>query len=282
MTIYEKRRRKSGLQRSEMAYLLDIAYKKYVSIERGKVKMPSKLIDKFNEIINRTQAENTIDRMNKNEKVNSFWESIKENVEVLRNKMEEFNISTYKDLGQLLGYTDGSAISHYLNSAETVPEEFKNILYDFFENELNIQEPKKEEKIKISKEEKHKSINEWLDDKNISIKDFADYSGIPYCTMNRIVNNNQKPRKFNMDKINTAIEQIEKNGNTIPDLTREEKNRKNGIVDKYLTDLENIQDEIDRLTETIELSNRKIDILKEKESIYSEFCGVLLDEFSNR
>ena len=38
---------------ADMAKELGVEYNKYKAIERGEIKMPSKLMDKFNEIINR-------------------------------------------------------------------------------------------------------------------------------------------------------------------------------------------------------------------------------------
>ena len=48
-----KKRAQSGLTRADMAKELGVEYNKYKAMERGEIKMPSKLMDKFNEIINK-------------------------------------------------------------------------------------------------------------------------------------------------------------------------------------------------------------------------------------
>ena len=52
-TYYKNKRNKVGLSQSDMARELGIPCVKYEQIERGEIKMPKRLIDKFNEIITR-------------------------------------------------------------------------------------------------------------------------------------------------------------------------------------------------------------------------------------
>ena len=60
----------------------------------------------------------------------------------LKEKMNEFNIKTFSELAHLLGVS-GSNLSHYLNGDYEAPYNFKNTIYLFFQDELNIQAPKK-------------------------------------------------------------------------------------------------------------------------------------------
>lgn len=146
MTIWKKKRQASGLSKTDMANELGLNYEFYNAIEKGDVKMPSNLIDKFNEIINRgkqnelTSAKNNIDADN-------FWEEVKQQDEdgtyVLIKKMREFNVSSLKELAELLGYKSVGTIYNYLQGRNTVGPEFKKRLYNFFSNELNIQIPTK-------------------------------------------------------------------------------------------------------------------------------------------
>lgn len=144
-TYYKKKRRKAGLAPSDMAKELGINYKKYNLIENGVVKMPKNLIDKFNEIVSRGKNENTLERLNNEQVVNDFWNDMKIKVDGqynLKSKMKEFNIDTFRELAKLVGVSN-SNISHYLSADWEAPYDFKNTIYLFFQDELNIQEPKK-------------------------------------------------------------------------------------------------------------------------------------------
>ena len=144
MTYYEKKRKKSGLSKSDMAIELGLTYARYVSIEKGDVKMPSKLIDKFNEIVNRGK-ENELTYVENNTKANEFWEEVKQlrkdGKYVLYTKMEEYNIKTVKQLVSLLGYKSAGSIWNYLQGRNEAGDEFKKRLYNFFHDETNIQIP---------------------------------------------------------------------------------------------------------------------------------------------
>ena len=144
-TYYKKKRRKAGLAPSDMAKELGINCKKYSLIENGVVKMPKNLIDKFNEIINKGKNENTLERLNNTQVVNDFWKDMKSKTNGqynLKTKMKEFNINTFKELAELVGVSN-SNISHYLSEDWEAPYDFKNTMYQFFQDELNIQAPKK-------------------------------------------------------------------------------------------------------------------------------------------
>lgn len=107
--------------------------------------MPKNLIDKFNEIINKGKNENTLERLNNTQVVNDFWKDMKSKTNGqynLKTKMKEFNIDTFKELAELVGVSN-SNISHYLREDWEAPYDFKNTMYQFFQDELNIQEPKK-------------------------------------------------------------------------------------------------------------------------------------------
>lgn len=143
-TYYKRKRKKVGLAQSDMAKELGIDYKKYNLIENGVVKMPSKFIDKFNEIVNKGKGEHALERLTRESDVNEFWNKMTTKVDgkfVLKEKMKEFNIKTFKDLANLLGVS-GSNLSHYLNADYDAPYDFKNAMYLFFQDELNIQAPK--------------------------------------------------------------------------------------------------------------------------------------------
>lgn len=150
MNYYEKKRKKSGLSKSDMAIELGLTYARYISIERGDVKMPSKLIDKFNEIVNRGK-ENELTNVENNIKADEFWEDVKQLREdgkyVLYTKMEEYNVKTVKELAPLLGYKSAGSIWNYLQDRNKAGNEFKKRLYNFFHDETNIQIPSTKPKV---------------------------------------------------------------------------------------------------------------------------------------
>lgn len=144
-TYYKKKRRKAGLAPSDMAKELGVDCKKYSLIENGVVKMPKNLINKFNEIVNKGKNEHTLERLNNEQVVNDFWNEMKIKVDGqynLKRKMKEFNIDTFRELSKLVGVSN-SNISHYLSADWEAPYDFKNTIYLFFQDELNIQVPKK-------------------------------------------------------------------------------------------------------------------------------------------
>lgn len=144
-TYYKKKRKKVGLAPSDMAKELGINCKKYSLIENGVVKMPKNLIDKFNKIVNKGKNENVLERLNNEQIVNDFWNDMKTKTDGkynLKKKMAEFNIDTFRELAKLVGVSN-SNISHYLNADWEAPYDFKNAMYLFFQDELNIQAPKK-------------------------------------------------------------------------------------------------------------------------------------------
>lgn len=227
MNYYMKKRLIKGLTRSEVSNYLGIDYKRYLSIERGNVKMPKNLIDRFNEFVNRGKSENKIDRLNREELVNNWWNEVINDKEVLKNKMKEFNIESYKELGILLGYKDGSVICTYVNKLREPNFDFKNKLYNFFENELNIQEPEiNKPKIKSGRSyalkynqedlEWYRSFDKkkWLNEYNLLLNDFADYINMPHSTFYYFVNqrNNQErlPYQRNIVKVREGIEKYER------------------------------------------------------------------------
>lgn len=144
-TYYKKKRRKTGLAPSDIAKELGIDCKKYSLIENGVIKMPKNLMDKFNEIVSKGKSEHTLDRLNNERVVNDFWNDMKIKVDGqynLKSKMKEFNIDTFRELAKLVGVSN-SNISHYLSADWEAPYDFKNTIYLFFQDELNIQAPKK-------------------------------------------------------------------------------------------------------------------------------------------
>ena len=146
MTLWKKRRQASGLSKNDMANELGLTFNYYDAIERGDVKMPSNLIDKFNEIINRGK-QNELTNVENNVKADEFWNTVRQKKPdggyVLTDKMHDFNIPNMNELVKLLGYKSSGTIWNYLQGRNPAGAEFKKRLYNFFNNELNIQIPTK-------------------------------------------------------------------------------------------------------------------------------------------
>lgn len=228
MSYYRKKRIKSGLSKIDIASELGIDAKKYILIERGEIKMPNNLIDKFNQIVNRGINENKIIKLQREKEVTEWFKdmtTVKNGRLKIYEQMEEFNIYTFKELTPLLGYKDSSILSRYLKSENSAPYEFKNKLYTFFENELNMQ-PKKE---MIKKNYKarynhnmergtklfkwYKTINlaKYMKENNLSSEDMSQVTGISSAQINRLRKKQMVPRETTILKLKSYFDTL---GNT--------------------------------------------------------------------
>lgn len=178
MSYYSDRRRKTGLSKSEMAEQLGIEYAKYELIDRGILRMPNRFLDKFNQIINKGKNETMIDKLDKIEVVNKWWNEVSvkkgHGSYVLTDKMKEFNIETLNELDTLLGYKSHGVVSGYLNNNKTIGFNAKNKLYNFFNDTLNIQAPKQKNTVSTSRsrytveqQEEYASLLKWFNNINV-------------------------------------------------------------------------------------------------------------------
>ena len=249
-TMWRKKRAQSGMTCTDMAKELGVEYKKYKAIERGEIKMPNKLMDKFNEIINRGKNVHKLEQLNKQIDIDAFWNEviIKEGKEYkLKEKMKDFNIETYKELGLLLGYKDGSIFSFRLAHPEEAPIEFKTKLYNFFQDELNRQLPKEKTK---SVNKKNKKTMKKIEEME-TIMEIADEILLPIT---------DKP-------IEEPIVEVEKEPQMVfPSISSEPLN----LVEKYTVKINDIDKELAELSvKMLELNNRK--------KIYEEVSNDLAD-----
>ena len=179
-TTWRKRRLKKDLTISEVANYLDISYDRYLLIDKGEVKMPNKYIEKFNELINKSKGETSINRLTREEIVNEWWDEMSQKIGhgqfKINEKMRDFNIYTLRELDELLGYKGTSGMmSNYLNNCRKVGFDIKNKVYSFFENELNIQPPKypaptsynRPHQVGIQKTNEYKELLEWYTNFNL-------------------------------------------------------------------------------------------------------------------
>ena len=229
-TIYYHKRYKAGLTRSEVANYLEVDYERYILWEQGELEMPSKYIDKFNELIHRAKKDHNIDRMNHEREVNEWWEEMRQKDENGKYKLNEvakqFNFKTTRDLSEKIGFKKNS-ISFFLSHGE-VSYDKKDRMYTFLHNELNIQPPTKQNTTQriINKGSKtpakgellnwYKSIDlkQWIINNGLSIKKFANLCGISPTGMFYIVNpptRKYNPTEKNLIKIKNYIDSLEEN-----------------------------------------------------------------------
>lgn len=224
---YHARRAKSGLNRYDIAKELGIPYDKYVQIEKGEIAMPSCLLDKFNSIVSRGQKINKIEVMSKEKGVSEWIEQMrvkrsdtKGDFELL-NVMKSFNISTYRELGKLLGCNQSSISNLLIGRATNI--NLQNRLFDFFHDELNKQPerpiPEKCEKRKYIKRVK---VNSETKDEMEDLK--AEMPVLPKKpekienTDNNIQNIISKEIKSYEDQINLKLIEIQQLKNEIDSL----------------------------------------------------------------
>lgn len=231
MGSYMRKRRKSGLSVLDVASELNIPYNKYLEIERGEVKMPKNLIDKFNELINRGKNINQLNSAQKEIEINNWFDDMTTKNDdtgtyKLNNLMKEFNIEKQSDLAKLLGITPSYLCGALNKTPNVCNQKIKNRLYDFFHNELNIQPIKKKE---ISKPIKLDCTVTDIDEllkwwKNFDFKNFMDTNkikqhciaeeiGMANSAISRFYTTDAVPRVANIAKIKSFVENYKKDEN---------------------------------------------------------------------
>lgn len=287
MNYYLRRRLQNNIKRSDMANMLGVDYNSYYAIEKGSVKMPLNLIDKFNTIINRGKENEIIGFENKI-KADKFWEEVSQKDEtgrwILVNKMHDFNIKNYDELVQLLGYKSVGTIYNYLQGRNPVGDEFKKRLYNFFNDETNIQIPKettrksnntykignlpRKQNAKLDRYYEKTDFKKILDENNITNVQIADAIGVHNSTVSQMTCKRYKPSyriiQLVKDYLDSAIDKEES-------ITVE----KNDYISrqKILTELENeiasdnaeiekLQKQIKEIESKIEISLKVIEIVK--------------------
>lgn len=312
-TIWNEKRCKSGLNRSDVAKMLGVSYERYILIEKGLVKMPSNLIDKFNAIINKGKNENKLNKLENDKKVNDYIDWLLSNDlndnSNLSNKMSEFNISTQKELGILLGYADGTCISQLKQNKDNVAYDFKNRIYDFFNDELNIQ-PKKE--VQVIKTKKPKCVDDeitpayvlnYCKENNMPLAHLERLAGIGRTTLQVGVKNNSKFFPKTLKKLKDYFNSLDDDKENelvfpeLPNINTIDNNKDEDVSKEILINtLDNVKTkwqkryeeniskqfalgmEIGNLQEQLELKQKEYDRLKEEEKVYSEILEDLEGE----
>ena len=207
MTYYEKKRRKTTLTRSDVANYLNIDYDRYELIERGKVKMPKNLINKFNELINKQKGEVRVEQLNREQIVNEWWDKVRVKKGMgkygLTEYMDKFNIKSLSQLAELMGYKNKLAIQQQLNgyNSKSTSYDFKNRLYSFFENELNIQPVETKQAIRRKKVVISEGLK-WLS--HFDIKSYLNENGLTQADLYRETDINRSVMSILLKKLNES------------------------------------------------------------------------------
>lgn len=317
-TYYKRKRIKSGMSKSDISNELGIDYVKYNAIENGDVKMPSKLMDKFNEIINKGN-ENVIIKGENKIKADEFWNEMMKNgsngKRKIYNKMEEFNIPSISELTKLLGYKSTGTLHGYMSGSLKPGDEFKKRIYNFFNDELNIQIPHKKIKNKkySSNEEndlfkyyEETDFKKLMDDYKLANKDIANATGISCSVISRMVSKSNRPGRETLEKVkeffdnisslkeekieankiketNIKEEQndcIEQNYTDITDFVQEPITNENNTKETESSVAKRYETELSEIDEVISIYNDKIKELEIRKKVCEEVLKVI-DEIRN-
>ena len=272
---YDDKRRKSGYTRSQMANELNIPYNKYVEIERGDRIMPSRLIDKFNEIINRGKSVNKLENLNRDKDVSEWIDEMRKLTSdsntsyVLKDVMKDFNISSYKELGRILN-VNPSSISNIL-AGRMKGSDLCDRLYDFFHDDLNKQTIAKTKRIRENNISQARQIdldwwnnfdlNDYLNKHNINKQEFGMKTGISNTQMNRLLSTDHKPKmphSYTIARLRKYVEshdEMQDLKDEMPELPSETKQQEI-VVETQHTDSNNIA--IDAIENMIRDYDKKI------------------------
>lgn len=201
-TYYKNKRNKVGLSQSDMAKELGIPCVKYEQIERGEIKMPKRLIDKFNEIISRGNNIHSLEKLEHEREVNEYIDWLSKN-DHLKLEMDRFNISTRNELGQLLGYKGGSIISKLFSGKFADAYDLKNKIYLFFHDELNMQ-PKKSKKSNKQKLIKDR-LKKYCEAYGLTQSELSKQTHISQATINRLLKETQIVSNSTLNKIDIFL-----------------------------------------------------------------------------
>ena len=256
-TVYYFKRHKVGMTRSEMANALEVDYDRYELWEKGVLDMPSKYIDKFNEIIHRTKKDHNIDRLKHEREVNEWWEEMRQKddrgVYKLNEVAKQYNFKTTRDLSEKLGFHKNS-ISFFLSSGN-VSYDKKDRMYTFLHNELNIQPPLKKKGYTYKVNGERKELLEWYN--NFDLKHFllehdlkqADIlrsTSIASGTISALVNRKfDTPTTMVLSQLKDYVDKVE-NGEEIEEIdsTVEENDIIEETVEDEETNIDDIEEEI--------------------------------------
>lgn len=222
-TYYKNKRNKVGLSQSDMARELGIPCVKYEQIERGEIKMPKKLIDKFNEIITRGNNIHSLEKLEHEREVNEYIDWLIKD-DHLKLEMNMFNISTRNELGQLLGYKDGTILSKLFSGkyANGYAYDLKNKIYLFFHDELNMQPKKLNKQISNKQKSIMSELKKYCETYGLTQHELSKQMCMSQSTINRILMETRTVSNSTLNKIDTFLKSKGFNKDSV-DSTADEK-----------------------------------------------------------
>ena len=203
-TYYKNKRNKVGLSQSDMARELGIPCVKYEQIERGEIKMPKRLIDKFNEIISRGNNIHSLEKLEHEREVNEYIDWLSKN-DHLKLEMDRFNISTRNELGELLGYKGGSIISKLFSGKFANAYDLKNKIYLFFHDELNMQPKKLNKQISDKQKSITSKLKKYCETYGLTQSELSKQMCMSQPTINRILKETRIVGNSTLNKIDTFL-----------------------------------------------------------------------------
>lgn len=205
-TYYKNKRNKAGLSQSDMAKELGIPCVKYEQIERGEIKMPKRLIDKFNEIISRGNNIHSLEKLEHEREVNEYIDWLIKD-DHLKLEMDRFNISTRNELGQLLGYNGGSIISKLFSGkyANGYGYDLKNKIYLFFHDELNMQPKKLNKQISNKQKSIMSKLKKYCETYGLTQSELSKQMCMSQPAINRLLKETRIVGNSTLNKIDTFL-----------------------------------------------------------------------------
>lgn len=219
-TYYKNKRNKVGLSQSDMAKELGIPCVKYEQIERGEIKMPKRLIDKFNEIISRGNNIHSLEKLEHEREVNEYIDWLSKN-DHLKLEMDRFNISTRTELGQLLGYKGGSIISKLFSGKFANAYDLKNKIYLFFHDELNMQPKKLNKQISDKQKSITSKLKKYCETYGLTQCELSKQTHISQATINRLLKETQIVGNSTLNKIDIFLKNKGFNNNCVESTVEE-------------------------------------------------------------
>lgn len=184
--------------------------------------MPKKLIDKFNEIITRGNNIHSLEKLEHEREVNEYIDWLIKD-DHLKLEMNMFNISTRNELGQLLGYKDGTILSKLFSGkyANGYCYDLKNKIYLFFHDELNMQPKKLNKQISNKQKSITSKLKKYCETYGLTQSELSKQMCMSLPTINRLLKETRivgnstlskidiflKNKGFNNDCVESTVEE---------------------------------------------------------------------------
>ena len=181
INFYTKKNKKSKLTTKEIAQELNISEEKIKELERGERTLTGKTLDKYLEVVNKTDVELALE----NAQLKKWFEETD-----LKKLREEFGYDKQTALAKVL-CVDQAILSRAENKNETTSISTIKTLYNFYQNDFNKKAKQK------TNDNDDKKIMDWYCDfdlkrymavNNLTTIDLSNKTGFSPATINRLRN----------------------------------------------------------------------------------------------